>query len=301
MRIDRSKEHEIRRLHDVEKWKPGTIVAQLGVHADVVERVLDRGQGRALIVAPRPSLRDPYESSTRRSGPSPAFARPASGTCSACAAKGRDRALAASRCPGEAGAVGRGVPVDRASHWRAGAGRLGSRRLARRHRRRASALGLCHGAGLLACDVGRAGRSCTAPIEVCPGSATALPGSVTACRAVVVALAGFGGAGRGSRRLARISQRPIVATARATSRRVRDSIQDSSRFKAAARDPAALSPDSPYSFPVQDPPIVEKMALSCGVRNAEVRGSIPRCSTEFQAVLRLLARLWGRSESVAAR
>jgi hypothetical protein len=61
MTIDRSKEHEIRRLHDVEKWKRGTIVAELGVHADVVDRVLDRGQGRALVVAPRPSLVDPYE------------------------------------------------------------------------------------------------------------------------------------------------------------------------------------------------------------------------------------------------
>ena len=61
MTIDRSKEHEIRRLHEVENWKPGTIVAQLGVHADVVDRVLDRGADRALVLAPRPSLVDPYE------------------------------------------------------------------------------------------------------------------------------------------------------------------------------------------------------------------------------------------------
>lgn len=60
MTIDVSKEHEIRRLHDVEKWKRGTIVAELGVHADVVDRVLDRGADRALIAAPRPSLVDPY-------------------------------------------------------------------------------------------------------------------------------------------------------------------------------------------------------------------------------------------------
>lgn len=33
MTIDLAKEHEIRRLHDVEKWKRGTIVAELGVHA----------------------------------------------------------------------------------------------------------------------------------------------------------------------------------------------------------------------------------------------------------------------------
>ena len=61
MTIDIAKEHEIRRLHDVEKWKRGTIVAELGVHADVVDRVLDRGADRALLVAPRPSLVDPYE------------------------------------------------------------------------------------------------------------------------------------------------------------------------------------------------------------------------------------------------
>ena len=41
--MDIAKENENRRLHDVEKWKSGTIVAELGVHADVVERVLDPG------------------------------------------------------------------------------------------------------------------------------------------------------------------------------------------------------------------------------------------------------------------
>ena len=60
MTIDASREHEIRRLHDVEKWKRGTIAAELGVHSDVVDRVLDRGADRALVVAPRPSLVDPY-------------------------------------------------------------------------------------------------------------------------------------------------------------------------------------------------------------------------------------------------
>ena len=60
MTVDLSKEHEIRRLHDVEKWKRGTIAAELGVHPDVVDRVLDRGADRALVVAPRPSLVDPY-------------------------------------------------------------------------------------------------------------------------------------------------------------------------------------------------------------------------------------------------
>ena len=61
MTVDIAKEHEIRRLHDVEKWKRGTIVAELGVHADVVDRALDRGAERALVLAPRPSLVDPYE------------------------------------------------------------------------------------------------------------------------------------------------------------------------------------------------------------------------------------------------
>jgi hypothetical protein len=41
--IDLAKEHAIRRLHDVEKWKRGTIATELGVHPDVVDRVLDPG------------------------------------------------------------------------------------------------------------------------------------------------------------------------------------------------------------------------------------------------------------------
>ena len=61
MTIDREKEHEIRRLHDVEKWKRGTIVAELGVHADVVDRVLDRGAERALVLTPKPTVVAPYE------------------------------------------------------------------------------------------------------------------------------------------------------------------------------------------------------------------------------------------------
>ena len=45
MTIDIATEHEIRRLHDVGKWKRGTIVAELGVHSAVVARVLDRPKG----------------------------------------------------------------------------------------------------------------------------------------------------------------------------------------------------------------------------------------------------------------
>lgn len=61
MTTDIATEHEIRRLHDVEKWKRGTIVAELGVHADVVDRVLDSGAERPLVLAPRPTLVDPFE------------------------------------------------------------------------------------------------------------------------------------------------------------------------------------------------------------------------------------------------
>jgi len=59
MTIDIAKEHEIRRLHDVEKWKRGTISSELGVHSDVVDRVLDAGAAPAVYV-PRPRLVDPY-------------------------------------------------------------------------------------------------------------------------------------------------------------------------------------------------------------------------------------------------
>lgn len=42
MTIDAAKEAEIRRLHFAEHWPRGTIATQLGVHPDVVERVLGR-------------------------------------------------------------------------------------------------------------------------------------------------------------------------------------------------------------------------------------------------------------------
>jgi transposase len=45
MTIDEAKEAEIRRLHFAEHWKVGTIVTQLGLHHDVVERVLGLGKG----------------------------------------------------------------------------------------------------------------------------------------------------------------------------------------------------------------------------------------------------------------
>lgn len=60
MTIDLAKENESRRLYDAEKWKRGTIASELGVHPDVVDRVLDAGAGPPLLVAPRPRLIDPY-------------------------------------------------------------------------------------------------------------------------------------------------------------------------------------------------------------------------------------------------
>lgn len=51
MTISLAQEVEIRRLYFAEHWKRGTIVAQLGVHVDVVERVLGRpGPRRKLAV-----------------------------------------------------------------------------------------------------------------------------------------------------------------------------------------------------------------------------------------------------------
>jgi transposase len=54
MTIDEAKEAEIRRLHFAEHWKVGTIVTQLGLHHEVVERVLGLGKG----ARSRPVVRD---------------------------------------------------------------------------------------------------------------------------------------------------------------------------------------------------------------------------------------------------
>lgn len=50
---------EIVRLHFAEHWKVGTIAAQLGLHPDVVRRVLGIGEAR-VPGAPRPRLIDPF-------------------------------------------------------------------------------------------------------------------------------------------------------------------------------------------------------------------------------------------------
>jgi len=52
-------EAEITRLYYAEHWRVGTIAAQLGVHPDVVKRVLGAGAARAA-GTPRPRLVDPY-------------------------------------------------------------------------------------------------------------------------------------------------------------------------------------------------------------------------------------------------
>ena len=57
--IDREHEARILRLFHVEKWKIGTIADQLGVHHDVVRRVLDN-DGLPRPRTERPSRIDPY-------------------------------------------------------------------------------------------------------------------------------------------------------------------------------------------------------------------------------------------------
>ena len=60
MTVDRETEAEIRRLHFGEHWKKGTIVAQLGVHLDVVERVIGPRGPAPKDGDARPSVLDPY-------------------------------------------------------------------------------------------------------------------------------------------------------------------------------------------------------------------------------------------------
>jgi transposase len=58
MTVARDTEIEIRRLYYAEHWRVGTIATQLGVHADVVRRVLGSMGGRRTIARPR--LIDPF-------------------------------------------------------------------------------------------------------------------------------------------------------------------------------------------------------------------------------------------------
>jgi transposase len=61
MTVSTATEAEIRRLHFAEHWKRGTIVAQLGLHPDVVERVLGRPGPRPRTgLALTPSAIEPF-------------------------------------------------------------------------------------------------------------------------------------------------------------------------------------------------------------------------------------------------
>lgn len=57
MTVSKEVEGEIARLGTVEGWKPGTIATQLGLHHEVVDRVLETVPASP---APRPSKTDPY-------------------------------------------------------------------------------------------------------------------------------------------------------------------------------------------------------------------------------------------------
>jgi transposase len=59
--IDRESEREIRRLFFAEHWPRGTIATQLGVHADVVERVIGQLGPAPRDRPPIPSVLDPYK------------------------------------------------------------------------------------------------------------------------------------------------------------------------------------------------------------------------------------------------
>jgi transposase len=61
MTVDRATEIEIRRLYFAEHWKRGTIASQIGVHTDVVERVIGPlGIHPTSAAAPRGTAVDPY-------------------------------------------------------------------------------------------------------------------------------------------------------------------------------------------------------------------------------------------------
>lgn len=61
MTVPRDVEAEIRRLAHAEGWPVGTIAVELGVHHEVVERVLDPASATPRERPPRPSKLDPYK------------------------------------------------------------------------------------------------------------------------------------------------------------------------------------------------------------------------------------------------
>jgi hypothetical protein len=58
--IPKDTEAEIVRLFHGEKWPVGTIASQLGVHHTTVQRVLGKSGVEPKVVAPRPSIAEPY-------------------------------------------------------------------------------------------------------------------------------------------------------------------------------------------------------------------------------------------------
>ena len=58
--IAKETEAEVRRLYHGEKWPIGTIATQLGIHHTTVQRVLQHTGVEAKVVAPRPSMADPF-------------------------------------------------------------------------------------------------------------------------------------------------------------------------------------------------------------------------------------------------
>ncbi|WP_437993979.1 IS21 family transposase [Sorangium sp. So ce145] len=60
MVIAKEKEAEVLRLYHGEKWPVGTIAAQLGLHHTTVQRVLGQSGVDPKVVAPRPSMVDPF-------------------------------------------------------------------------------------------------------------------------------------------------------------------------------------------------------------------------------------------------
>ncbi len=58
--ISKEKEAEVMRLYHAEKWPVGTIAGQLGVHHTTVQRVLGQAGIDPKVVAPRPSMVDPF-------------------------------------------------------------------------------------------------------------------------------------------------------------------------------------------------------------------------------------------------
>jgi hypothetical protein len=58
--ISKEKEAEILRLYHGEKWPIGTIAVQLALHHTTVQRVLGQAGVDPKVVAPRPSMVDPF-------------------------------------------------------------------------------------------------------------------------------------------------------------------------------------------------------------------------------------------------